>query len=117
MGSNFARKSLLEPDEIDDRVNGFTIDLVNQGGMTFRRFTFESGFKAGIDLKEAFGIELCPVPHKLVVTSGRGVFKMTDGSEHEVGPWDVLEMDADHDFWTLGDEPCVMLEPSATSDS
>jgi hypothetical protein len=59
------------------------------------------------------GIETCPYPHTLVVTSGSGVFKMQDGTEHKIGPWDILQMDADHDFWTLGDEACVMIEPTA----
>ena len=112
MPSKFIRKSLLRPDDADTRVEGFTVDFVTLGGVTFRRFTFEPGFHARPRLKESMGIEVCPYPHTLVVVSGSGVFKMTDGQEHAVEPWDVVEMDADHDFWTTSDDACVMIEPT-----
>jgi hypothetical protein len=35
---------------------------------------------------------------------------MDDGSEGQVGPGDVVQIDPGHDAWTVGDEACVMVD-------
>jgi hypothetical protein len=36
--------------------------------------------------------------------------RFEDGSEIMVGPGDVVDLAPGHDAWTVGDEPCVMLD-------
>jgi uncharacterized cupin superfamily protein len=36
--------------------------------------------------------------------------KMDDGSEHEVGPGDVMALSPGHDAWVVGDEPSVQVD-------
>jgi quercetin dioxygenase-like cupin family protein len=50
------------------------------------------------------------VHHLGYVLSGRMRVRMNDGAEAEVGPGDVVEIDPGHDAWTVGDDPCVMLD-------
>ena len=115
MASNFVRRSLLEPDHLEGGVEKMKVEFVTLGGIVFRRLKFDPGFRASVHLKQAMGMELCPFPHTLVITSGKGTFKMTDGQEYDVESGDVLEMDGDHDFWTTSDDPCVMIEPTFES--
>jgi uncharacterized cupin superfamily protein len=35
---------------------------------------------------------------------------MDDGTELEIGPGDVVSIPPGHDGWTIGDEPCVVLD-------
>ena len=35
---------------------------------------------------------------------------MDDGAEAEVGPGDAFVMPPGHDAWTVGTEPCVLLD-------
>lgn len=35
--------------------------------------------------------------------------RMDDGSEHEYVPGEAFKMPPGHDAWTVGDEPCVLL--------
>ena len=35
---------------------------------------------------------------------------MDDGPEAKVGPGDIFEMPPGHDAWTVGDEPCVLVD-------
>jgi uncharacterized cupin superfamily protein len=33
-----------------------------------------------------------------------------DGTELTVGPGDVFVLEPGHDAWTVGDEPCILLD-------
>lgn len=52
----------------------------------------------------------CGVPHVGYVVSGRQMVRMDDGSELEIGPGDVISSPAGRDGWTVGDEPCVVID-------
>jgi uncharacterized cupin superfamily protein len=36
--------------------------------------------------------------------------KYDDGTEATVNPGDVMVIEPGHDAWTLGDEPCILLD-------
>ena len=42
--------------------------------------------------------------------SGRQIIHMDDGTELEIGAGDIVSIPAGHDGWTVGDEPCVVLD-------
>jgi len=47
--------------------------------------------------------------HVGYVLSGRQIVRMGDGTQLEIGPGDVVTIPAGHDGWTIGDEPCVVI--------
>jgi len=50
------------------------------------------------------------------VLSGRQIILMDDGTQLEIGAGDVVSIPAGHDGWTIGDEPCVVLDFSGMAD-
>ncbi len=36
--------------------------------------------------------------------------RFDDGQELSVGPGDVIDLSPGHDAWTVGEEPCVLLD-------
>jgi uncharacterized cupin superfamily protein len=50
------------------------------------------------------------------VVSGRQVVRTDDGTETEFGPGDVVSIPPGHDGWTVGDEPCVVVDFSGMGD-
>ncbi len=61
-------------------------------------------------VKPIAGTDSCEVALLSYVISGRMQVKMDDGSEHEVGPGDVMALLAGHNAWVVGDEPCVQAD-------
>jgi hypothetical protein len=45
-----------------------------------------------------------------VVLSGRFGVLLQDGTVLELGPDDVYDIASEHDGYTIGDEPCVVIE-------
>jgi hypothetical protein len=48
--------------------------------------------------------------HVGVVLSGRLGAELEDGTVLDLGPDDVYDIPPEHDGYTIGDEPCVLLE-------
>jgi hypothetical protein len=48
--------------------------------------------------------------HRGYVLSGRMHLEMDDGQALEIGPGDFVVIPPGHDAWTLGTEPCVILD-------
>jgi hypothetical protein len=61
-------------------------------------------------VKPLAGTPSCEVAHLGVCLSGRMRIRMNDGTEAEVGPGEVLQIDPGHDAWVVGSEPCVILD-------
>jgi uncharacterized cupin superfamily protein len=36
--------------------------------------------------------------------------RFDDGAQLEIAPGDVVVLEPGHDAWTVGDEPCVLLD-------
>lgn len=107
--ANGELKNVDAPDEKRTFTHG-KIDVVNIGGGTVGRATFEPGWKWSSDVKPIAGTELCEAPHFLYQISGRMRVVMKDGSEFESGPGDVAVIPPGHDAWVVGDEAVVVVD-------
>lgn len=104
-------KSFDAPDEtrpIPD--NKGQVEIVNIAGGVVGRATFQPGWKWSEHVKPIAGTDSCQSAHLGYVVSGRTGVRMDDGFEMEFGPGDVVSIPAGHDGWTVGDEPCVILD-------
>ena len=86
------------------------VDLVQLSTGPVGLGTFEPGWKWSNDVKPLAATESCQVGHIGYCLSGRMVVRMEDGSETEIAPGDVVHIPAGHDAWTVGDEPCIMID-------
>ena len=105
------RKRFDSPDEtrpFQDHTG--RVELVTLGGRVVGRGTFEPGWRWSEHVKPIAGTDSCQAAHLVYVVSGRQNVKMDDGTELEYGPGDLVYMPAGHDAWTVGDEPCVVLD-------
>jgi hypothetical protein len=108
----FEQKTLDAPDNASEFPNGHA-KVVNAGGMQVLQVTFEPGFRWTKDMPAVAGTATCQATHLLYVLSGRLGFRLSDGSEREVGCGDVVHVDPDHDSWTIGGEPVRFLDYQA----
>jgi hypothetical protein len=103
-------KNFSAPDEERPFEGNGRALVVNVGGQTVGRGTFEPGWKWSENVKPIAGTDSCQVSHLGYVLSGRMRVYMDDGSEVEVGPGDVVALPPGHDAETVGDEPCEMID-------
>src|SRR5262249_10724845 len=96
------------PDELRTFENG-TFQLLQLGGMTVGRATYEPGWKWSTHVGAATGATTCQVAHVGMVVSGRAAVEMEDGTIYELASGDVFAIAPGHDSWVLGDEPYVSL--------
>ena len=102
-------KSLRTPDETI-RFPALTEELVDLRDLTVGRTVHEPGWRWSTHVRPEVGGEWCEARHVGVVLSGRLGFLLRDGATAELGPDDVYEIPPGHDGWTIGDEPCVVIE-------
>lgn len=86
------------------------VDLIHLEGGAVGRGVFEPGWRWSHDVRPIAGTKSCEVSHSAYVLSGRMHVVMDDGQETDVGPGDYVVIPPGHDAWTLGNEPCVMLD-------
>ncbi len=96
------------PDEVRTFEKG-RFELVQMGGMTIGRASYEPGWKWSAHVGPEVGAESCQVEHVGLVISGRAKVLMADGTEVEMGPGDLFSVPPGHDSWVVGDEPYVSL--------
>lgn len=84
-------------------------ELVDIGGLTIGRATYEPGWKWSEHVGPTAGTDSCEVEHVGVVVSGRAAVRMDDGSEFMLEPGDLFHVPPGHDSWVVGDEPYVSL--------
>ena len=87
------------------------------GAAGFTKGVFEPGWRWSDDVKPIAGTESCQTRHLGFVISGRMHITCDDGTELEIGAGDAFDLPAGHDAYTIGDEPCVMVDisPEATA--
>jgi uncharacterized cupin superfamily protein len=61
-------------------------------------------------VKPIVGTSSCEAAHVGYVLSGRQRILMDDGTELDISAGDVVSIPSGHDGWTVGDEPCVVLD-------
>jgi quercetin dioxygenase-like cupin family protein len=110
------RKSFDKPDETRSFQGKGHVDLLNIGGGVVGLATFEPGWRWSEHVKPIAGTDSCQAAHFGYVISGHQAVRMDDGTEVEYGPGDVVAIPAGHDGWTLGDEPCVVIDFSGMGD-
>ncbi|HEX8001668.1 MAG TPA: cupin domain-containing protein [Mycobacteriales bacterium] len=108
--SDMLVRNIDQPDETRKFAANGHLDLVHIPGVAFGRATFEPGWRWSNDVKPLAGTDSCLVHHNGFVLSGRMGVRMDDGEETEVGPGDVFICPPGHDAWTVGDEPCVVID-------
>ena len=109
-------KSLNQPDETRPIPNGKgKVQVVNLGGATVMRATFEPGWKWSEHVKPIAQTESCQVAHTGYIVSGRLRVRMDDGTEVEMGPGEASITPAGHDAWVVGDEPVVFLDSAGAA--
>jgi quercetin dioxygenase-like cupin family protein len=91
-------------------------EVINIGGMTIGRATYEPGWRWSDDVGKALGKKSCDVEHVGLVVSGRAVAAMEDGRVIELRAGDVFYIAPGHDSWVIGDEPYVSLHLMGAGD-
>ncbi len=86
------------------------MDVVTLGEFTMGRGVFEPGWRWSEDVKPIAGTESCQVHHTGFCVSGQMTVKMDSGEEVTFGAGDVVVLEPGHDAWTVGDEPCVLMD-------
>jgi hypothetical protein len=86
------------------------VQVVKVGSVTVGRAEFQPGWKWSKDVKPIVKTDSCMVHHTGYGISGRLHIVMNDGSEFEVGPGDVNDIEPGHDAWVVGDEPYVGVD-------
>ena len=103
-------KNFDSPDETRPFEGKGQAEVLQIGGHTVGRATFEPGWRWSDNVKPIAGTDSCEVSHLGFVVSGRMKIIMDDGSEGEVGPGDVFAIPPGHDAEIVGDEACVCLD-------
>ncbi len=101
-------KTFSNPDELRTFEKG-KFELVEIGGMTLGRATYEPGWKWSEHVGKVLDKKLCDVAHIGMVVSGRAMVAMKDGKEFEITAGDIFEIPPGHDSWVVGDQPYVSI--------
>lgn len=105
---DFVLKRFEKPDEIRTFEKG-RFELVNLGGMTIGRASYEPGWKWSLHVGAATGAKFCQVEHVGMVISGCAACQMEDGRYFEMRAGELFYIEPGHDSWVVGDEPYVSL--------
>ena len=107
-------KNLRTPDDTV-QLPGIIEDLVDLGDLTVGRTVQQPGWRWSTHSRPIVGGDWCQAHHVGVVLSGRFGAELKDGTVLDLEPDDVYDIPPDHDGYTIGDEPCVLLEWSGLS--
>jgi hypothetical protein len=108
--ANVEVKSFDSPDEVRPFEGNGQAAVVNVGGRTVGRGTFEPGWRWSENVKPIAGTDSCQVSHLGYCVSGRMKVIMDDGTEGECGAGDVVAIPPGHDAEVVGGEPCVFVD-------
>ena len=102
-------KRFEHPDETRVFEKG-KFEVVEIGGMTIGRATYEPGWKWSEHVGPGIGATRCSVEHVGLVLSGTATAAFEDGRVVELRAGDVFYIPpVPHDSWVVGDEPYVSL--------
>ncbi len=111
-----AVKRFDQADEVRPFEGHGRAEMLELGGHTVGRGTFEPGWRWSQDVKPIAGTDSCEVSHLGYCLSGRMRIHMDGGSTQEIGAGDAFAIPPGHDAEVLGDEPCVLLDFGEVSD-
>lgn len=102
-------KRFEQPDEVREFTRG-RFELVNIGGMTIGRATYQPGWRWSSDVGPGVGTTRCSVEHLGLVLEGTAAVSFDDGRVWELGPGMVFHVPPEpHDSWVIGNEQYVSL--------
>ena len=107
--AGLASKNFSAADDVRTFDKG-RMEVIELGRATVGRASFEPGWKWSECVKPVAGTDSCEVAHLGYIVSGRMHVVMNDGAEGDAGPGDLVDIAPGHDAWTVGDEPCVMVD-------
>ena len=84
--------------------------MLDLDGMAVGRAVFEPGWRWSDHVKPIAGTDSCQTAHAGFVLSGHMTIRMNDGTEENFDPGDVMVVATGHDAWTVGPEPCTILD-------
>lgn len=96
------------PDEVRLFEKG-KFELVQLGGMTIGRATYEPGWRWSEHVGRFLGRQSCDVEHVGIVLAGRAAVAMDDGRITEMRCGDVFHIAPGHDSWVIGEEQYISL--------
>ena len=102
-------KSFSAPAEVRDFEKG-KVELVNVGGVTIGRATFEPGWKWSTCVKPIAKTNSCQAAHLGYQLSGTMIIRMDDGTETRTKAGDVVHLPPGHDGWVVGNEPAIFID-------
>ena len=102
-------KSLNTPDEVRTFDKG-KVEIINLGGRTIGRATFQPGWRWSQSVKPVAKTESCEAPHFQYHVSGTLRIKTDDGAERDCKAGDVSMLGSGHDAWVVGNEPVVVVD-------
>ena len=109
--ASLQQKRFDQPDERRLFTDGKgRVDIVTVGDVPIGLGRFEPGWRWSVNGKPMAGTDSCQALPTGYVISGRMAVRMDDGEELEFGPGDAFLMPAGHDAWTVGDEPCELVD-------
>ena len=109
--AGLVRKSLNSPEETRPFEGGKgQLELVNLDAGAVGRATFQPGWRWSEHIKPIAKTDSCQAAHMGYFISGRMKVVMDDGEQMEFGPGDFGIIPAGHDAWTVGNEPCVVID-------
>ena len=102
-------KRFENSDELREFPKG-RFELVNIGGMTIGRATYEPGWRWSVDVGPGIGLKLCGVEHLGLVLEGTATVAFDDGRVWELTPGTLFHVPPEpHDSWVIGNERYVSL--------
>ncbi len=107
--TQLAVKSLNKPDEVRTFPKG-KVELVNIGGATVGRATFEPGWKWSEHVKPLAKTPSCLAPHFQYLLAGTLRVVMDDGTAVDLKAGDVATLPPGHDAWVVGHEPVIVVD-------
>jgi quercetin dioxygenase-like cupin family protein len=85
-------------------------EVVEIGGLTIGRATYEPGWRWSVDVGPQVGATRCDVEHVGLVLSGSATAAFDDGTVRTMSAGDLFYIPpVPHDSWVVGEEPYVSL--------
>jgi hypothetical protein len=102
-------KQFENPDEVRQFEKG-RFEIVQLGGMTIGRATYEPGWKWSVHVAPTAGTPLCEVEHVGMVIAGHAVAAFADGTQMHLTAGNLFYIPpVAHDSWVVGAEAYVSL--------
>ena len=102
-------KRFDNPDEVREMLKG-RFEIVNIGGMTIGRATYEPGWRWSEHVGPGVGSKLFPVEHVGMVVSGTCAVAFENGRVFELHAGELFHVPPEpHDSWVIGDEKYVSI--------